>query len=85
MMSHTASDYNLSRLRLGIVVAAVALLAVSVVAFPALLQAGLTALVFVTIVLAYGGMMFASSYVEEEQHFWYWSLSGWLTWLCLKS
>jgi hypothetical protein len=26
-------------------------------------------------------MMFASSFVEEEQHFWYWSASGWLAYL----
>lgn len=26
-------------------------------------------------------MMFASSYVEEEQHFWYWTTSAWI--LCL--
>ena len=28
--------------------------------------------------------MFASSYVEEEQHFWYWASSSWLGWLLLK-
>lgn len=33
--------------------------------------AGITAL--------YGIMMFASSYVEEEQHFWYWVTSAWLS------
>ena len=39
-------------------------------------------LLFVGIV--YGAMMFASSYVEEEHHFWYWVLSGWLSLLVLK-
>ncbi|KAL8795984.1 MAG: hypothetical protein Q9195_001560 [Heterodermia aff. obscurata] len=30
-------------------------------------------------------MMFASSYVEEEHHFWYWASSGWLAMLLFKS
>lgn len=33
---------------------------------------------FAMITLAYGIMMFASSYVEEEQHVWYWSSTAWL-------
>ena len=33
----------------------------------------------------YGTMMFASSYVEEEHHFWYWASSGWLALLLLKA
>ena len=28
--------------------------------------------------------MFASSYVEEEQHFWYWTSSAWLGWLFIR-
>lgn len=37
------------------------------------------------VVSMYGTMMFASSYVEEEHHFWYWASSGWLTLLLLKA
>ena len=29
----------------------------------------------------YAVMMFASSYVEEEQHFWYWIAGGWFAYL----
>lgn len=32
----------------------------------------------------YGGMMFASSYVEEEQHFWYLLASSWGVYLFIK-
>lgn len=38
----------------------------------------------VGISLLYGIMMFASSYVEEEQHFWYWATTAWLMLLWLK-
>lgn len=34
--------------------------------------------------IAYAVMMFASSFVEEEQHFWYWVASGWFMALFLK-
>lgn len=37
-----------------------------------------------SITLAYGMMMFASSYVEEEQHFWYWATTAWLMLLWVK-
>jgi hypothetical protein len=26
-------------------------------------------------------MMFATSYVEEEQHFWYWATAAWMAYL----
>ncbi|KAF3920480.1 hypothetical protein ABW20_dc0106552 [Dactylellina cionopaga] len=34
-------------------------------------------LLFWVLSLSYGGMMIASSYVEEEQQYWYWATSGW--------
>lgn len=84
MMSHTASNYNLTRLQLGMATATVALLMALAVSLPALCESGSSGLLFMALAFAYGGMMFASSYVEEEQHFWYWCLSGWLAWLLLK-
>ncbi|KAF3925030.1 hypothetical protein AA313_de0204784 [Arthrobotrys entomopaga] len=34
-------------------------------------------LLFWALSLSYGGMMIASSYVEEEQQYWYWVSTGW--------
>lgn len=31
--------------------------------------------------ILYGVMMFATSYVEEEQHFWYWATAAWMAYL----
>lgn len=39
---------------------------------------------FPALTAAYGAMMFASSFVEEEHHFWYWTASGWFMALFLK-
>jgi ethanolaminephosphotransferase len=78
VMSSTASNYDVSRLVLGIVFAGSALVLAVFASWPSLdlsLTGGLSLLL--TVVL-YDVMMFASSYVEEEQHFWYWLTGGWL-------
>jgi len=83
-MSSAASNYDVSKLQLGIAIALVA----AVVALLALRTASLTADSSTTwagaVMVVYGAMMFASSYVEEEHHFWYWIASGWLGWLYIK-
>jgi ethanolamine phosphate transferase 2 subunit G len=35
---------------------------------------------FVTVTISFGSLMFASSYVEEEQQFWYWITSSHFLW-----
>lgn len=40
-----------------------------------------SALPLTLITTAYGVMMFASSYVEEEQHFWYYTTTAWLAYV----
>ena len=84
VMSSTASNYDISRLNVGIVLAALATVACLATAFTALSKSRSSGLWTSSVIILYGAMMFASSYVEEEQHFWYWASSGWLAWLFLK-
>lgn len=84
VISSTASNYNLSRLGVGIVLAALATFAGIAAVSSALFENQATVLWTSFLFIAYGIMMFASSYVEEEQHFWYWTSSSWLGWLFLK-
>ena len=81
-MSSMASNYDMSKLIQGTSAAALALL---LAAASSAMSVGGTvdAVPFALITLLYGIMMFASSYVEEEQHFWYWSTSAWLLYLVL--
>jgi ethanolaminephosphotransferase len=81
LMSSMASNYDMNRLMLG-QGAAIAAVIACVVATTLLLDATVkSALPFAFIVSAYGVMMFASSYVEEEHHFWYWSTTAWLVYI----
>ncbi|KAI9757849.1 MAG: major facilitator super transporter protein [Chaenotheca gracillima] len=81
VMSGTASNYDVSKLVGGIGLAAVAVIVSIVACASTFLQSGATALLFIAMTLSYGGMMYASSYVEEEHHFWYWSTSAWFIYL----
>lgn len=83
-MSNTASNYQLGRLQLGIVITFLAVLAaiLALVAEPR--RETSTTGIFVILTLAHGMVMFASSYVEEEQQFWYWIMSSWFAWLTLR-
>ena len=83
-MSNAASKYDIPRLHfsLGIAILAnVTALAActtwTTIANPALVW-------IYSLALLYGIMMFTSSYIEEEHHFWYWVASSWCGWLFLK-
>ncbi|KAL1304381.1 hypothetical protein AAFC00_003382 [Neodothiora populina] len=79
-LSATASSYNVTNLVGGTIVAIIA----TVIAISSRKNSGRPSagiLGFTSVILLYGAMMFASSYVEEEQHFWYWMSSAWF--LCL--
>ena len=83
-MSSTASNYDIPKLILGLCLALLATLLASVAAFPTVAPSLLTSSPFIITGLLYGMMMFASSYVEEEQHFWYWAATAWLALLAIK-
>ncbi|OAA71885.1 Alkaline-phosphatase-like, core domain protein [Akanthomyces lecanii RCEF 1005] len=82
LMSSMASNYDMSRLFAGLG------LAIAAVLMSAALKGVLmpqTAFPLVLISVSYGAMMFASSYVEEEHHFWYWAATLWLAFLGAKT
>ncbi|KAK1777821.1 alkaline phosphatase-like protein [Copromyces sp. CBS 386.78] len=83
LMSGMASNYDMSRLILGQVAAVLAVIfglgAATRTISP---TSSLTPLLVISV--AYSIMMFASSYVEEEQHFWYLTTSTWFGYLSLR-
>jgi len=85
LMHGTASDYDVSKLAAGQILSAIALVSSFVAAWGPITCSLKTSLPFLLIALLYGVMMFASSYVEEEQHFWYWGSSAWLGLLGFKA
>lgn len=85
VMSNTASNYNMFRLCLGLMITGVATLLVSPAIYRECTRSAYTGAFLAFMVVAYGSMMFASSYVEEEQQFWYWICSGWLFYLHIRS
>ena len=79
-LSTTASSYNVDRLVAGAATATVSLL-LAISAKRNIWPPTSAGLVFTLITALYGVMMFATSYVEEEQHFWYWATSAWLIYI----
>ena len=78
IMSSTASNYDVSKLQQGVFVAIVSNLTIACAAISVLLPSRGTLIKIIALCSTYGAMMFASSFVEEEHHFWYWSTSGWI-------
>ncbi|KAJ5985138.1 hypothetical protein N7522_012334 [Penicillium canescens] len=85
IMSRTASNYNINRLCLGLFITGIAVLAVLPFTYAECKRHISSGLFLVFMVATYGLMMFASSYVEEEQQFWYWICSGWTFYLHVRS
>ncbi|RYC66046.1 hypothetical protein CHU98_g140 [Xylaria longipes] len=84
LMSGMASNYDIDKLILGGTITAAATFAAGVATAMSAKTTMRNFLPFALITLLYGVMMFASSYVEEEQHFWYWSTTIWLFYLVVK-
>ncbi|EEY22548.1 GPI ethanolamine phosphate transferase [Verticillium alfalfae VaMs.102] len=72
LMSNMASNYDMPRL-----VGGQASIFVALVSNVLLLKVCWSHTPFVIMTISYGIMMFASSFVEEEHHFWYWATSAW--------
>ncbi|KAK0668660.1 putative GPI ethanolamine phosphate transferase [Cercophora samala] len=77
-LSGMASNYDTPQMLLGFGISLLALV-LALISSPTL-----PSIPFSLVTLAYGAMMFASSYVEEEQHFWYWSTTAWFAYLLFR-
>jgi ethanolaminephosphotransferase len=74
LLSSASTDYSVSYMYLGLATLLVSVLVLG----PHLYQSRLDILLkyeFIFVTLSFGGIMFASSYVEEEQQFWYWIMT----------
>ena len=78
VLSGTASNYDLLKMYIGIGVATLALAFAAASSATEIISVGFGGIVMSSIILSYAILIFASSYVEEEQQFWYWALGGWL-------
>lgn len=77
VLSSMASNYNTTRLiQGGATVTLSIVLAFLACRVLAVGSAG-SIIPYMGIAVLYGIMMFASSYVEEEQHYWYWCTTAW--------
>ncbi|KAL8817866.1 MAG: hypothetical protein Q9223_003385 [Gallowayella weberi] len=84
VMRTTASNYAVGKLYAGTAMAALATLWTFFSSIPFLVQKWNFGLWFLLATIAYGMIMFASSYVEEEHQYWYSIASTWLWWLVMK-
>lgn len=84
VLSGTASNYDLTKMYSGIALAGLASVLSLIGGRSHFLKPGVDEISFIVLTGTYAITMFASSYVEEEQQFWYWILGAWLTVLQCK-
>ena len=78
VLSGTASNYDLPKMYLGIALASLASVLCLFGSWPFFAKFSLEGAAFILLAGTYATTMFASSYVEEEQQFWYWISGAWL-------
>lgn len=78
IMKGAATKYELDKMYAGVALAAFATISAAMPCYPALVNLSLANFTLLLTFLLQGILMFASSYVEEEQQFWYWMTSAWL-------
>ncbi|EMC97401.1 hypothetical protein BAUCODRAFT_147489 [Baudoinia panamericana UAMH 10762] len=83
-LSNAASTYDVPRMVAGIVLSMLAA-AFAALSIPAVWPPSTAGVFFALIALLYGMMMFASSFVEEEQRLWYWLTPAWVSLLLVRS
>ncbi|RMJ23192.1 hypothetical protein PHISP_05933 [Aspergillus sp. HF37] len=85
VMSSTSSNYDVTRLNLGLYIGGFAVLITLSATYKLISRFRHAGAFLILNILGYGAMMFASSYVEEEQQFWYWIITGWTFYLHVRS
>ncbi|KAL4898460.1 alkaline-phosphatase-like protein [Aspergillus ambiguus] len=85
LMSSAASNYNLGSLYFGMVVTVLAVSLSFPATYRAICKTKYPGIFFLSSILGYSCIMFASSYVEEEQQFWYWLFTAWVFYLHSRS
>ena len=78
IMKGAATNYELAKMYSGVALATLATIFAALSCYPALTRPSLANFTLLLTFLLHGILMFASSYVEEEQQFWYWMTSAWL-------
>ena len=84
LMTSAATNYEVNKMATGLFLAIIATSLAIFLSWGAVLKHRPSNITLVVTWSLHGVMMFASSYVEEEQQFWYWMTSAWLFYIHIK-